>query len=257
MPLLEAVERAALRAGVPVDARIEKGRTPPTPSALLWDVERFDRDRRAGAPTAAGFTAKDLTWLLEHAPAETLVLKPRGEAVSSDGTERSSGSLRLEQQQPLDIERPLVVQQPLRPAEDELRHDHDGDRVGVDSDRCGGRRAAGRRGRGNEPPRSRAVPASAAASTRCRCAPPRRCRMRRRAQSCPRCPASPRSSRPASRRRGRPIRARGRWSVREGAIPASRSDHRHVGHHDAGLLQQPDLERELVRWERHRAATGA
>ena len=30
MPLLEAVEHAALRAGVPVDARIEKGRTPTT-----------------------------------------------------------------------------------------------------------------------------------------------------------------------------------------------------------------------------------
>src|SRR5262249_57422788 len=28
MPLLEAVEHAALRAGVPVDARIEKGRSP-------------------------------------------------------------------------------------------------------------------------------------------------------------------------------------------------------------------------------------
>ena len=28
MPLLEAVEHAALRAGVPVDARIESGRTP-------------------------------------------------------------------------------------------------------------------------------------------------------------------------------------------------------------------------------------
>ena len=43
MPLLEAVERAALRAGVPVDARIEKGRTLTHALRRLWDVETFDR----------------------------------------------------------------------------------------------------------------------------------------------------------------------------------------------------------------------
>ena len=67
------------RAGVPVDARIEKGRTPTHALQRLWDVEQFDRDRRAGARTATaggGFTAKDLTWILAHAPTETLVLKP-------------------------------------------------------------------------------------------------------------------------------------------------------------------------------------
>ena len=43
MPLLEAVEHAALRAGVPVDARIEKGRTPTHALQRLWEVEHFDR----------------------------------------------------------------------------------------------------------------------------------------------------------------------------------------------------------------------
>ena len=75
MPLLEAVEHAALRAGVPVDARIEKGRSLTHALRRLWEVEHFDRII-APATLQGGFTAKDLTWLLENAPAETLVLKP-------------------------------------------------------------------------------------------------------------------------------------------------------------------------------------
>ena len=43
MPLLEAVEHAALRSGVPVDARIESGRTPVHALQRLWDAEHFDR----------------------------------------------------------------------------------------------------------------------------------------------------------------------------------------------------------------------
>jgi len=75
MPLLEAVERAAIRAGVPVDARIEKGRSLPHALRLLWEAETFDRII-APATGAGGLEAKDLAWLLENAPAETLVLKP-------------------------------------------------------------------------------------------------------------------------------------------------------------------------------------
>ena len=52
MPLLEAVEHAALRAGIPVDARIEKGRTPTHALERLWEVESFDRVI-APAPTQA------------------------------------------------------------------------------------------------------------------------------------------------------------------------------------------------------------
>jgi hypothetical protein len=72
VPLLEAVELAALRAGVPVDARIEKGRSLTHALRRLWEVEGFDR---IVAP-ASGFSAKELAWILTHAPAETIVLRP-------------------------------------------------------------------------------------------------------------------------------------------------------------------------------------
>jgi hypothetical protein len=77
MPLLEAVEHAAQRAGVAVDARIEKGRTPRHALRRLWSVERFDRIvAPAPANSQGGLTTKDLTWILTHAPAETIVLRP-------------------------------------------------------------------------------------------------------------------------------------------------------------------------------------
>jgi hypothetical protein len=78
LPLLEAVEHAGLRAGVPVDARIEKGRSPTHALQRLWEEEHFDRIV-APAPngrSSGGFTAKDVTWILAHAPSETIVLKP-------------------------------------------------------------------------------------------------------------------------------------------------------------------------------------
>lgn len=77
MPLLEAVEHAALRAGVPVDARIEKGRTLTHAVRRLWEAETFDRIV-APAPVNGreGFTPKELTWLLTNSPTETVVLKP-------------------------------------------------------------------------------------------------------------------------------------------------------------------------------------
>jgi hypothetical protein len=77
MPLLEAVEQAALDAGVPVDARIEKGRTRTHALKRLWEAEPFDRIV-APAPRNgySGFSEKELAWLLTHAPTETIVLKP-------------------------------------------------------------------------------------------------------------------------------------------------------------------------------------
>jgi hypothetical protein len=76
LPLLEAVEHAAHRAGVPVDARIEKGRTPIHALRRLWDVEDFDRVVAPATTDGRGFSSRDLTWILEHAPAETVVLRP-------------------------------------------------------------------------------------------------------------------------------------------------------------------------------------
>jgi hypothetical protein len=77
LPLLEAVEHAALRAGVPVDARIEKGRSTTHALRRLWDAEQFDRIV-APAPTngRSGFSLDDATWLLANSPTETIVLKP-------------------------------------------------------------------------------------------------------------------------------------------------------------------------------------
>jgi nucleotide-binding universal stress UspA family protein len=72
MPLLEAVEHAALRSGVPVDARIESGRTAVHALRRLWESEHFDRI----VVPARGFTPKDLTWMLTNAPSETLIFRP-------------------------------------------------------------------------------------------------------------------------------------------------------------------------------------
>jgi hypothetical protein len=79
LPLLEAVELAALRAGVPVDARIEKGRSLTHSLRRLWEVERFER---IVAP-ASGFTAKELAWILTHAPTETIVLSPTASTIAA------------------------------------------------------------------------------------------------------------------------------------------------------------------------------
>jgi hypothetical protein len=78
LPLLEAVEHAALRKGVAVDARIEKGRSPTHALRRLWEVEQFDRiiAPAANGASRGGFTVKELSWILGHAPAETIVLKP-------------------------------------------------------------------------------------------------------------------------------------------------------------------------------------
>src|SRR5262249_14713067 len=76
MPLIEAVEQAALEAGIPVDARIEKGRTLTRALKRLWEAEDFDRIVAPASPNGRGFTEKELAWLLTQAPSETLLLKP-------------------------------------------------------------------------------------------------------------------------------------------------------------------------------------
>jgi K+-sensing histidine kinase KdpD len=69
--------RSRRRAGVPVDARVETGRTPTHALQRLWDTERFDRIV-VPAPVGRnpGFTPKELQWILVHAPCETLILRP-------------------------------------------------------------------------------------------------------------------------------------------------------------------------------------
>jgi hypothetical protein len=77
MPFLEAAELAGLRAGLEVDARVETGRTPTHALQRLWEAERFERIV-VPAPIGRnhGFTPKELQWILVHAPAETVILRP-------------------------------------------------------------------------------------------------------------------------------------------------------------------------------------
>jgi nucleotide-binding universal stress UspA family protein len=77
LPILEAAELAARRTGVPADARMERGRSPVDALRRLWEVEAFDRVVvPAPAPGRAGFSGKDITWMLAHGPGEILVLRP-------------------------------------------------------------------------------------------------------------------------------------------------------------------------------------
>lgn len=78
LTLLEAIEQRAARAHVPVDTRIERGRTVRHALRRLIEHERFERMVvPAGAGAAGeGFTPEDVAWLLAHVPAELIVLRP-------------------------------------------------------------------------------------------------------------------------------------------------------------------------------------
>ncbi len=77
MAMLEAIEQRAVAKGVPVDARIERGRTYRHALARLLSEEQFDRVVvSAGATGAQGLSGDDLVWLLERAPAEVMILRP-------------------------------------------------------------------------------------------------------------------------------------------------------------------------------------
>lgn len=77
MAMLEAIEQRAVAKGVPVDARIERGRTYRHALARLLSEEQFDRVVvSAGATGTQGLSGDDLVWLLERAPAEVMILRP-------------------------------------------------------------------------------------------------------------------------------------------------------------------------------------
>jgi hypothetical protein len=75
--LQEAIEHRATKFGIPVDARIERGRTHRHALRLTIDHERFDRIVIAAAQHGgAGFDPDDVAWLLANAPGEIVVLRP-------------------------------------------------------------------------------------------------------------------------------------------------------------------------------------
>lgn len=77
LPLLEAIEQLAARARVPVDSRIERGRTHRHALRELLAHEPYDRLVVAASTSGTdGFAASDIAWLLEHAGGEILVLRP-------------------------------------------------------------------------------------------------------------------------------------------------------------------------------------
>ena len=80
IPLQEAIEQRAAAYGVPVDSRLERGRTYRHALRQTIANERFDRIVIAAAVNGAnGFGPDDVAWLLEHAPGEILVLRPGAE----------------------------------------------------------------------------------------------------------------------------------------------------------------------------------
>ncbi len=72
----EAIELRASAYGVPVEARVERGRTGRHALRAAIASERFDLIViAAAAPGAPGFAPDDVAWLLRHAPGEIIVLR--------------------------------------------------------------------------------------------------------------------------------------------------------------------------------------
>jgi hypothetical protein len=76
--LQEAIEQRASVFGVPVDARIERGRTYRHALRQTIDHERYQRIVVAAAAHRGqlGFGADDVAWLLDNAPGDIVVLRP-------------------------------------------------------------------------------------------------------------------------------------------------------------------------------------
>jgi nucleotide-binding universal stress UspA family protein len=93
LPLQEAIEQRAAAFGVPVDARIERGRTYRHALRQAIKQERFDRIVIAAAANGQpGFDADDIAWLLENAPGEIVVLRPnQGEQIGPPPPRRRTG----------------------------------------------------------------------------------------------------------------------------------------------------------------------
>ncbi len=82
----DAIELRAMRFGVPVDARIARGRSFRHALRQVIASERFDRIVIAAAhPEGAGIPAEDVRWLLDHAPGEIVVLRAGTERFQSVG----------------------------------------------------------------------------------------------------------------------------------------------------------------------------
>ena len=87
LPVLDAVEQRALNNGVPVDSRIERGRTTRHALRELASHESYDRIVvAADGEDGTGLGPDDIAWLLDELPGEIVVLRPaRGAGDQSSG----------------------------------------------------------------------------------------------------------------------------------------------------------------------------
>lgn len=77
MPLLEAIERRAAAFGVPVDSRIDRGRSLRHALGELMTHERYERLVVVAAGDGSrGLGPDDVAWLLRNASEEIVVLRP-------------------------------------------------------------------------------------------------------------------------------------------------------------------------------------
>jgi hypothetical protein len=78
LPLLETIEQRAAALGVPIDARVDRGRTLRHAMREAIAHERFDR-LVAAAGSGEGFHSEDVAWLLDHVPGEVVIIRPGGD----------------------------------------------------------------------------------------------------------------------------------------------------------------------------------
>jgi nucleotide-binding universal stress UspA family protein len=89
IPLQEAIDRRATRSGIPVDARIERGRNYRHALRQTIAHEKFDRIVIAAATGgSAGFDSSDVAWILQNVPGELVVLRPANDNVLAAPTEQ-------------------------------------------------------------------------------------------------------------------------------------------------------------------------
>lgn len=82
LPLLEAIEHRAAGVSVPVEARIERGRSVRHATRQLLETERYDRlvvPADSGDRDGDGFGSDDIAWLLRIAEGEIVVVRPAGD----------------------------------------------------------------------------------------------------------------------------------------------------------------------------------
>jgi nucleotide-binding universal stress UspA family protein len=93
LPLLETIEQRAAALGVPVDSRVERGRTYRHALREAIEHERYDRIVVAAASVRSeGFHGDDIAWLLDNAPGEVVIIRPdSADQLNGNGTRHRVG----------------------------------------------------------------------------------------------------------------------------------------------------------------------